>query len=351
MSCLRLTVLGLCCLGLGMPSLADDTGTVATKTDVSRPDEPLPANIRLRSPVNIDQLRAMQKQVQAVVKKVSPCTVGIQIGGSAGSGVIISPDGYVLTAGHVSGKAGQTCTLILSDGRRVKAKTLGANNDIDSGLIKITEEGTWPYADLGDSKAITKGMWCVSIGPPGGYQAGRTAPVCLGRVQNFSDTYIQTDCTLVGGDSGGPLFDMDGRVIGIHSRIGPFITSNIHVPVETYKVTWDRLAKGEVWGGGLSGLFGGGRPRPASKAWLGIAVEPDAKDCRISEVTKDSPAEKAGLKVDDVITKFDGKKVTVFEDLAAVIKDKKVGDKVDVDVKRGMEVMTLKVTLTKRTEE
>ncbi|MCL6480244.1 MAG: trypsin-like peptidase domain-containing protein, partial [Firmicutes bacterium] len=73
--------------------------------------------------------------------------------------------------------------------------------------------------------------------------------VRLGRVQWRNENLIRTDCTLVGGDSGGPLFDMHGKVIGIHSRIGPSLATNLHVPVNTYRQTWDRLAQGEVWGG------------------------------------------------------------------------------------------------------
>jgi len=311
----------------------------------------LPPALARPTPASIEDLKAIEKQTKQVLEKVVPATVGLQIGAAAGSGVIINEEGIILTAGHVSGAADRPVVILMSDGRRLKGKTLGGNNRIDSGMVKITDKGKWSWAEMGDSSKIKPGQWCIAVGHPGGYKSGRSPVVRVGRVLTVSPNLLRTDCTLVGGDSGGPLFDMNGKVIGIHSRIGASIADNVHVPVDTYKETWDRLAKGEVWGGGLSGLFGGGRPRPASKAWLGIAVEPDAKDCRISEVTKDSPAEKAGLKVDDVITKFDGKKVTVFEDLAAVIKDKKVGDKVDVDVKRGMEVMTLKVTLTKRTEE
>src|SRR5262245_41691139 len=96
-----------------------------------------PAALDRPVPESVEDLKAIQKQLQKVLDKVVPCTVGVQVGGASGSGVIISADGYVLTAGHVSGKPDQECVLILHDGKRVKGKTLGQNKDIDSGLIKI----------------------------------------------------------------------------------------------------------------------------------------------------------------------------------------------------------------------
>src|SRR5207245_204744 len=124
---------------------------------------------------------------------------------------------------------------------------------------------------------------CMAIGHPGGYQKGRNPVVRLGRIQTNSKTFVQTDCVLVGGDSGGPLFDMHGKVIGIHSRIGNLITANIHVPVDTYRETWDRLAKGDEWG-----PFSGKQ----SDAYMGLGLDPESKNCKVVEVNPDSPAAK-----------------------------------------------------------
>jgi serine protease Do len=297
----------------------------------------LPAALNKAAPENIDDLKAIQKQVHVVLDKVLPCTVGVQIGSAQGSGVIVSKDGYVLTAGHVSGQPGRDVTLILQDGKKIKGKTLGSNSRIDSGMIKITEEKEWPFLEMGKSADLKRGQWVIAAGHPGGYRPGRTPPVRLGRVLDATDSLVRTDCTLVGGDSGGPLFDMEGKVIGIHSRINGPITSNIHVPVDTYRSTWDRLAKSEVFGG-----------REANAGYLGIARDPDAKECRVKEVADDSPAGKGGIKADDIITKLDGQKVETYEDLNKVLDKKKAGDKVDVEVKRGEETLTLKVTLGKR---
>jgi serine protease Do len=319
---------------VGGAALRADDPKPADKTELQ---SPLPAALTKLAPENIDDLKAIQKQVRVVLDKVLPCTVGVQIGSAQGSGVIVSKDGYVLTAGHVSGQPGREVTLVLQDGKKVKAKTLGANQGIDSGMIKITEEKEWPFLEMGKSADLKRGQWVIAAGHPGGYRPGRTPPVRLGRVLDATDSLIRTDCTLVGGDSGGPLFDMEGKVIGIHSRINGPVTSNIHVPVDTYRTTWDRLVQAEVFGG-----------RDANGAYLGVIASPDAKECKVKEVADNSPAGKGGIKVDDLIIKVDGQKVESGEDLSKILGKKRAGDKVDVEVKRGEETLTLKVTLSRK---
>jgi S1-C subfamily serine protease len=225
----------------------------AFPADEAKPSKPVPMPALKPAPENVDDLRALEKQVQVVIAKVQPATVGVIIGFAQGSGVIIK-DGYVLTAGHVSDKPGRPAVIRLADGRKLKGKTLGHNGGIDSGLIKIEEAGKFPTVEMGKSADLKKGQWVIAIGHPGGFRPNRTPVVRLGRVLSATPTAINTDCALVGGDSGGPLFDLDGKVIGIHSRIGPFnMSQNFHVPVDTYVATWDKLAKGERWGIGGSG--------------------------------------------------------------------------------------------------
>ena len=136
------------------------------------------------------------------------------------------------------------------------------------------------------------------VAHPGGYKAGRTPPVRLGRILGISSTTLTTDCVLVGGDSGGPLFDMTGKVIGINSRIGQLVTSEHARPGRpVHARAWDRLAKGEVFGGKLvasSKNF----PAVAGQWILGIASDPTRSGCAWSRKSvPNSPAEKAGLKV------------------------------------------------------
>jgi serine protease Do len=299
------------------------------------------AALEKAAPETVEDLRAIQQRVKEVLKKVIPATVGVQIGGASGSGVIIDMEGHVLTAGHVSGKPDQTVTLIMPDGKRVKGKSLGSNRGIDSGLIQITDKGDWPFVEMGKSADLKKGQWVISTGHPGGFRPGRTPVVRLGRVLQSTPTLVRTDCTLVGGDSGGPLFDMDGKVIGIHSRIAGRITDNIHVPVDTYRETWDRLVKSEVWGGFV------GFPT-ANTPYLGVEIDPEANGCKISKIVEKTPADKAGLKVGDVILSFDGQKVAGADELAPAIRKKKIGDKVTLEVQRDKEKLKVEITLGKR---
>jgi S1-C subfamily serine protease len=211
----------------------------------------LPAVFGKEQPESVDDLKAMEAHVEALLKKITPAVVGVRFNTSQGSGVIVNKEGYVLTAGHVSGVPDRDVTIILPNGKQLKGKTLGKNGSIDSGMVKIVEEGDWPYADMGKSADLKKGQWVLAIGHPAGFRANRTPVVRLGRVLFTNPFVLRTDCVIVGGDSGGPLFDMTGKVIGIHSRIGFGITENMHVPIDTYHQTWHRLAKGDSWGGAL----------------------------------------------------------------------------------------------------
>jgi len=291
-------------------------------------------------PESLDDLKAIQEQTKKVVDKVSAATVGIQIGGASGSGIIVTKDGMVLTAGHVSGKPGQKCTLLLPDGKRLEGKSLGRNPGIDSGMIQIISEGSWEFCEMGKSEDLKQGQWCIAIGHPNGYQKGRSPVVRLGRILNNGKTALTSDCTLVGGDSGGPLFDMAGKVIGIHSRIGATIASNVHVPINVYTESWDRLVKGDEIGPGGNTV--------TINAYFGVTRDEEAKDCKLARVTEGSPAEKAGLLAGDVIVKFDGKEVKSYDDLLGILAKKKAGDEVDIIITREGDTKSLKVKLDKR---
>ncbi len=204
-----------------------------------------------RAPATVEELREIEKHVQKVIDKVMPAVVGVLVGPGQGSGVIVKEDGTILTAGHVSGKPDQNAQIRLRSDliNSKKGKTLGRFISIDSGMMKLVDEGKYPFAEMGKSSELKPGQWVIAIGHPGGVRPNRTPVVRVGRILFVNHLVIRTDCTLVGGDSGGPLFDMQGRVIGIHSRIGGLaITENMHVPVDTFRETWDKLAKGESWG-------------------------------------------------------------------------------------------------------
>lgn len=293
-----------------------------------------PSAVTKPSPETIDDLKLFQSQTKAVAEKVIPCTVCLRVGQASGSGVIVSKDGLILTAGHVSGAPGQEISIVLHDGKIVKGKTLGVNRGIDSGMAQITTPGPWPYVEMGDLKELKTNQWSIAIGHPGGYKQGRSPVVRVGKLSIVNDRVLQTDNALVGGDSGGPLFDMQGRVIGIHSRIGNFITNNFHVPIGTYHDTWEQLLRGDTIG--------------ESDVYMGVSADNDAKDCKLGSVTPNGPADKAGLKAGDVIKKFSGKDVNTYEEMKKMLYLKKPGDEVTLLVQRGDEYKEIKVTLGKR---
>jgi serine protease Do len=338
---------------IGALAALSPVGTLAAAAPATRPAAPttrpftlrpstLPATVRtpVAPPKGLDDLRDIERRVKEVMKKAAPATVAVLMGGGQGSGVIISRDGYVLTAGHVARQPNVEIALILGDGRRVRAKTLGMNLGIDSGLIKITQAGEWPYVEMGNSTNLRPGQWVLGLGHPGGYRKDRPAVLRIGRVLTSSPNLITTDCTLVGGDSGGPLFDLDGRVVGIHSRIGASTLANIHVPVDSFAETWDRLAAAETWGE----RFASGSRGPM----LGVVGEAHENGCRVTEVIRDGPAAKAGLKVGDVIARMDGRTVEGIDGLVQMIVRRRPGQEVSLQVLRGEETLEMKATLIRR---
>jgi len=255
----RLALSLFCFGGIVLGFVAGQTADDTKKKSTPAPMEfVLPDVFKKPTPADVEELRAIEKHVQKVVEKVMPAVVNLKVGQGQGSGVIISEKGLILTAGHVSGTPNKDATVVFPNGKSLKGKTLGQNTGIDSGMVKIVVEGKYPFLEMGKSSELKVGQWVVAIGHPGGFRPNRPPVVRLGRILYLDNIkgIIQTDCALVGGDSGGPLFDMQGRVIGIHSRIGgSAMTENIHVPIDTYRQHFARLEKGDAWRG--AGAFGG----------------------------------------------------------------------------------------------
>lgn len=292
------------------------------------------ATLNSRYPRNVDDLRRIETQVQRVIAKAVPATVAVMAGRSAGSGVIVSPDGLVLTAAHVIGRSGRRLYVVLPDGRSISGRSLGANHDIDAGLIELDNPpADLPFLPMADSARLRPGQWVVTTGQPGGMEADRSPPVRLGRVIFFEDDLVCTDCTLVGGDSGGPLVNMKGEVVGIHSSIGPDITHNFHVAMSGFHGSWQRLLDGEVWGG----YFDQRRPM------LGVSGRTVDGQCLITRVTPGMPAEKAGVVVGDVILAIDGLAISSFQDLAQTIFFRRPGSFVELTILRDDAKLKLRV--------
>lgn len=313
---------------------------------VSAQDEPLEISPELKkifdegSPTSVADLQAMQDHLIKLTRKVMPAVVGVRVGGASGSGVIISEDGYILTAGHVVQRPGLKCTIIMPDGTQYEGETLGMQKSRDSGLMKIKKKGKYPYLEMGTSKDLKRGQWVIVMGHPGGYDKRRSPPLRVGRIyaKPRPGGMIQTDCALVGGDSGGPIFDMEGKVIGINSRINPTrrdgqFVGNFHVPIDVYSATFDELSKG---------VSIGEKKRPPK---LGFSIDLESISLKVKKVDKDGPAGKAGLKANDIIIEFAGKKVRTKEALRIALNGKKAGEKVKMKVKRGDKEIELTIEL------
>ncbi len=300
-------------------------------------DSRLKQVFRGSEPKSLAELRAMDEQQAKVAAVIDQVTVNVQQGSAQGSGVVISGEGYIFTAAHVAGKPGRQAWVRFSDGRRVEAITLGMDRNNDAGLIKITEPRStpWPHATRGKSENLREGQWCIAAGHPGGWQPKRGSVIRVGRILSIKGrdpaNTLFTDCTLIGGDSGGPLFTLEGKLIGIHSRIGTDMEDNMHVPIEVFEAGAERLVNSEAWGvlPGFKPLIGVIGPKNSASS-----AKPEPI---VSEVIPDSPAELAGIIVGDVIRSFDGVKINTFADLQAAVEQTLPGDSVFIEILRNGE--------------
>jgi serine protease Do len=297
----------------------------------------LPVVFRRELPISLSDLRAIQQQVETLVPKISPAVVAVELdSGSAdgivasGSGVVVSADGLVLTAGHVCESTNRSVRFEFPDGKVAHGKTLGLDEDADTGLMKITGSGPWPYAPLANLREASLGEWVLALGHPGGFDSKRSLVVRLGRVVSVAPGVLQTDCPISPGDSGGPLFDIQGRVIGIHSAISSSMAENFHVPITEFYDTWQELA---------------GVPVPATPAYCGARAVNDAGGCRLSAIDKDSPAAKAGLKVDDIVLKIEDRAIVAAAAFERWMAEASPGQTLKLQIKRGGKLRIVKLKL------
>ncbi len=298
----------------------------------------LPAAFSKATPASLRDLKSIEQHVKNLVTRVSPAVVAVRIGGSTGTGVVISDDGWVLSAAHVCERPDRDVQFTFPGGKTARGKTLGTNHELDSGLMKITDPGKWPHVGVGNLDQARLGDWVLGLGHPGGFDPQRAIVARLGRIITLTADALQTDCTLMAGDSGGPLFDMHGRVLGIHSRISESTAENFHVPIRAYTDAWERLAKAESWGD----------QRPPPRPWVGARGVDHPGGCRLERISEDGPALKAGLKVGDVVMKINGEQIENASAFLDCVGRTKPGDELTFEIKRDDQEMSVKVKVETR---
>lgn len=266
---------------------------------------------------------------------------------SLGSGFIISSDGYILTNAHVV-EAADEITVRTTDKREFKAKVIGSDKRTDVALIKIAASNL-PKVVIGNPNQLRVGEWVAAIGSPFGFDSSVTAGIVSAKGRSFPDDsyvpFIQTDVAINPGNSGGPLFNLRGEVVGINSRIfsgtGGFMGLSFAIPIDVAIDVSNQLrTAGKV-----------------SRGYLGVSIQELTRDLAESfgihrtggavviDVTKGSPADKAGLEVSDVILKFDGKELQNSVDLPRLVGATKPGKTVTLQVWRKGELRDINITV------
>ena len=307
---------------------------------------------------NGELLDAYSNAVIHAAKRVSPAVVNIDVhlppqqhrgqSQGSGSGFIFTPDGFILTNSHVVHDAA-TIELTLVDGSKLPARIVGDDPMTDLAVIHVNAAGL-PTAEFGDSSAIQVGQLVVAIGNPYGFQATVTAGVVSNLARSFRsqtgrliDNIIQTDAALNPGNSGGPLVDSHGRVIGVNTAIIPMAQGICFaIPSNTAQFVASRLIRD-------------GRIRRSYIGFAGQNVPLHRRVVRFHQLDvdsgvlivgleKDSPARQAGLREGDVIVSFDAKPVFRIDDIQRQLTEERVGVPSPITVVRGTELQTFEVT-------
>ncbi len=266
---------------------------------------------------------------------------------SLGSGFIVSDDGYILTNNHVV-KDADEIVVRLSDRRELQAEVVGLDERSDIALLKIKADHL-PVARIGKSEDLEVGAWVMAIGSPFGFDYSATVGVVSAKGRSLPREnyvpFIQTDVAINPGNSGGPLFNLEGEVVGvnsqIYSRTGGFMGLSFAIPIEVAMDVAQQLKEN-------------GR---VSRGWLGVIIQDVTRELAesfgmgkpqgalVSKVLPDSPAEKSGLKVADVIMEFNGHEVISSTDLPPIVGTTPVGKKVPVLVMRDGKQVRINVKL------
>ncbi|MFO1125192.1 MAG: Do family serine endopeptidase [Methylocystis sp.] len=267
---------------------------------------------------------------------------------SLGSGFVIDPTGIVITNNHVIADANEV-TVIFNDGQKLKAEILGKDQKVDVAVLRVKPEKPLKAVKFGDSDKAKVGDWVLAVGNPFGLGGSVTAGIVSARNRNIDsgpyDNYIQTDASINKGNSGGPLFNMDGEVIGIYTAIlspsGGSVGIGFATPANTVQPVIEQLQQ-----------FGETR-----RGWLGVRIQNiddgiaetlnlgATRGALVAGVDDKGPSKPAGLKVGDVIVKFDGKPIKESRDLPKLVAATPVGKDVELVIMRGGKEQTKTVKL------
>jgi Do/DeqQ family serine protease len=264
-----------------------------------------------------------------------------------GSGVIISPDGYIVTNNHVIAKANQLM-VTLNDNKTYEATVVGTDPNTDIALLKVEPEAPLPYLAFGDSDNVKVGEWVLAVGNPFNLTSTVTAGIVSAKARNLgrNQSFIQTDAAVNPGNSGGALVNTNGELVGINTAItsqtGSYIGYSFAVPSNiARKVVQDLLEYGDV----IKGVLGVSSIPPEYAAEYGV----DQVDgVFVAQVEEDSGAEDAGLLEGDVIKQIDGIRIRKFSDLTGYIASKSPGDVVEVRLERDGEPQVIPVEVRER---
>ncbi len=293
---------------------------------------------------DIAALLRVQGDVQKLLPQVRLALVAIQTGGGTASGVIISPDGLLLTAAHVPGGPGKDMRIILEDGSMTTAKSLGLDKTTDAALAQLKKrDKPWPFVNL--SREVIKaqpGEWCFALGHPGGFDKARGPVLRVGKIVKQTANSLHTDCVLMGGDSGGPLFNFQGEVIGIHSQIWENRDQNVHVSMAPFLRSWEAMQNSQViktWGIGAGG-------------YLGVATRmSDDAELEVADVIDGSPAQKAGIHAGDVIIGLNGSAMTDQPQFTATVRARAAGDTILLKLRNSGKERIVSVKLAQKPQE
>jgi serine protease Do len=272
---------------------------------------------------------------------------------SLGSGFIIDPSGLIVTNNHVIEDADQI-SVTLNDGTSLPARLIGRDEKTDLALLKVTSRKPLPAARFGDSDKARIGDWVIAIGNPFGLGSTVTAGIVSARNRNIDagpyDEFIQTDAPINRGNSGGPLFDMTGSVVGVNSAIysptGGSVGIGFSIPSNMVR---DVIAQLRASGVVRRGYVGVNIQPVTDDIAEGMGL-PSATGALISNVTPNGPAAKAGIKTGDIILGFDGKKVPDARMLSRIAAGTQIGKTVNVDVLRNRQRLTLRLTVQRLNE-